>query len=302
MNLLISDKIATPAIDLLKEKGINLDYLPDISSQILIEKIALFDGLIVRSRTKVTADVISAGKNLKIIGRAGSGVDNIDIEAAKKRKITVVNTPEANSEAVAELTIGLIINLIRHIHKAHESMKRGEWEKKMFSGTEISGKKVGIIGYGHIGKKVARILSSFGAEILYFGISERNANYETIFSSADIISIHLPLNKQTQNLIDKKFLSMMKKDAYLINTSRGKVMDEDYFYGMLVENKIKGAALDVFWEEPLPSDSKWRKLSNVILTPHIGAATSEALTKAGMCVAEDILRVVNHQKPLYRVI
>jgi len=277
--VLIADKIDEKILTSLKQESIFFNYQPEINSKDLLKIISLYQGLIVRSRTKVTEEVIKAGKNLQVIGRVGSGLDNIDVVSAKKHKIKIVNASDSNTNAVAELTIALILSLLRNLSKAHTSMSQGLWLKKELIGLELSGKTVGIIGYGHIGKKVAKLVRSFGAQIYFYSRSKKNTSLKNLFQKSDIISLHLPLTSQTEKLVNKKFLSLMKPTSFLINSGRGEVIDEKDLYDFLVTKKIAGAALDVFWQEPLPPNSPWRKMPNVILTPHIGASTNEALKK-----------------------
>lgn len=297
MKVLVSDKINEQSLALLKDKGINYDYLPEITPGELRTSIVNYSALIVRSRTKVTKDIIKAGVNLKVIGRVGSGVDNIDMEAVRKRKITVVNAPAANSQAVAELTISLMLNLLRKLDKAHSSMREGLWLKKELAGQELNGKTVGIIGYGNIGQKVQRLVEAFGANVLFYSRSRNNCTLEELFQKSDIITVHLALTPETRRIIDKKLLSLMKPTAYIINTARGEIIDEESLFAMLNSKKIAGAALDVFTQEPLSPDSRWRKLDNCILTPHIGASTKEALKRASLTVVEDIVKVLADKKP-----
>lgn len=296
MKVLISDKINEFVFTSFQLKNIDYDYLPEITPQDLLLKIKDYQALIVRSRTKVTKEIISAGQNLKIIGRVGSGVDNIDTEAAKSRKIIVVNAPDANSQAVAELTIGLILSLLRHIPKAVTSMKNGLWLKKELGGSELSGKTVGIVGYGHVGKKIESIMRAFGAHPLIYSRSFQTSTLDHLFEVSDFVTLHLTLSPKTKGLVDGKLLGMMKPTAYLINASRGEIIDEEALYDILDNDKIAGCALDVFWQEPLPVDSRWRKLDNVILTPHIGASTKEALKKGTETVIQDIITVLKGGK------
>ena len=293
MKILICDKISEAAISLLKENNIDFDYNPEISAEELLKVIPNYQALVVRSRTKVTRDIVLAGKNLQIIGRVGTGVDNIDVATAKQHNILVVNAPDANSQAVVELTLGLILSLLRHIPKAVSSMKEGLWLKKELSGTELSGKTVGIVGYGHIGKKMELLARAFGARPLIFSRSFKTTTLEELFAKSDIITLHISATPETKKLVNENLLSLMKPTAYLINTSRGEIIDEEALYNALKDKKIAGAALDVYSQEPLPIDSKWRKLDNVILTSHIGAATKEALTRASITVIRDIIKVLN---------
>jgi len=302
MKILISDKITESALSLLKDSQIDFDYQPEVSFAELTASIPLYDALIVRSRTKVVKEIIDRGKNLKIIGRVGSGVDNIDTEAAQNKHIIVVNAPDANSEAVAELTIGLMLSLLRKLNRAFSSMKEGLWLKKELGGSELCGKTVGIVGYGHIGKKVARLVSAFGANVLVYSRSHQTCTKEELFKQSDIITFHLALNNETKGFINKELITLMKPTAFIINASRGEILDEETLYQMLAEKKIAGAALDVFWQEPLPVESRWRKLDNVILTPHIGASTKEALVRASITVLHDVINVLKGGKPQNQVL
>lgn len=297
MNVLISDKINEQSLTLLKDNGVNYDYLPEITPDQLKTSIINYSALVVRSRTKVTREIIEAGKNLKVIGRVGSGMDNIDMESARKRKIIVVNAPAANSQAVAELTIGLMLSLLRKLDKAYSSMREGLWLKKELTGQELNGKTVGIVGYGNIGQKVQRIVEAFGAKVLYFSRSKKNCTLEELFQKSDIITIHLVLTSETKGLINNKLLSLMKPSGYIINAARGEIVDEEALFDLLDNKKIAGAALDVYSSEPLPADSKWRKLTNCLLTPHLGASTREALKRASLTVAADIVKVIKGKIP-----
>ena len=301
MKVLICDPINREAIEFLKRNGIEAVFKPEISFSDLKGEVKQFDAILVRSRTKVTKEIIANGKNLKVVGRVGSGYDNIDIQACRESKITVINAPEANSQAVAEMTVGFIISLIRKMEPAFSSMRSGGWIKNSIWGRELNGLTVGIIGYGYVGKRVVELLKAFGCRILIFSKKFRTSTLEEIFTNSDIVSLHLALNSQTSGFIDKRLLVKMKKDSYLINIARGKVINEDDLYEILQQRRIAGAALDVFWEEPLPAGSRWRKLENVILTPHIGAATNEALKRAGLTVAEDIVRINRGENPKYEV-
>ncbi len=293
--VLIADKIDQKVLDSFKQKSISFDYQPVITPEDLLKIIPKYQGLMVRSRTKVTGEIIEAGKNLKVIGRVGSGLDNIDVNVAHKNKINVVNAPGANANAVAELTIASILSLLRPLEKGHSSMRTGLWLKKELKGGELRGKTVGIVGFGHIGKIVKRILDAFGVETLIFSRKKKTASLKKLFQNSDIVTIHLSLNPHTEKLINKKLFSLMKPSAYLVNFSRGKVIDEKDLYDILSAKKIKGAALDVYWQEPLENDSPWRKLDNVLLTPHIGASTEEALTLATKQVVEQVIKILSRK-------
>lgn len=291
-NILIADKIDKSVVDRISNPKFSFNYQPEITPQELIKIIPEYQGLIVRSRTKVTAEIIDKGHVLKIIGRVGSGLDNIDINEAKKRKIVVINSPDSNSKSVMELTLGLILSLLRKLSFSYLSMTQGLWLKRDFKGQELEDKKVGVIGFGHVGKSVTKILTAFGAKVDYYSRSKKTNSLKYIFKHSDIITVHLPLNNATKNLINNDLLSLMKPTSFFVNTSRGGVVEEKALFKLLQEKKIAGAALDVFWQEPLPPTSPWRKLSNVILTPHIGASTNEALEKGTKTVIDEIIKII----------
>ena len=302
MKILICDPCESEVTDFLKKNKIEIIYNPQISSQELITEVSKYEGLLVRSRTKVTSEIIKKGKSLRFIGRIGAGVDNIDIEECRRQKILVVNAPFSNSQSVAELTVGLIISLLRKINIADNSMKTGAWIKNEIKGCELSGKTVGIIGYGNIGKKVAEILKVFDCKLLIYSKSNKNTSLANLFSKSDIVTVHTKLTVETRGLIDKKLLGLMKKESYFLNISRGEIVKEDDLYDVLFHEKIAGVALDVYLQEPLPEDSRWRKLNNVILTPHIAGSTIEAMKRAGLTVAADIVRISKGETPKFKVI
>lgn len=297
MKVLISDKIDDSSLSIFSENNIPYDYQPEITPVDLTAVISDYEALMVRSRTKVTKEIIEKGKKLQIIGRVGSGVDNIDMDAARKRKIIVVNARDANSQAVAEHTVGLMLAVLRQYQKAFSSMREGFWLKKELSGGEISGKTVGILGYGNIGKKVEQLAECFGAKVIVHSRSLQTADLKELFVRSDILTIHLALNHKTKGYVTKDLLDLMRPSSMLINTSRGEIIDEEALYERLASKKIRGAALDVFSTEPLSVDSKLRKLDNLVLTPHIGASTCEALARASLTVAEDLVRFAKGEKP-----
>lgn len=290
MKILICDPIHHEAIDYLKKSAVDVIYLPEITPDQLIKKIAGFEALVVRGRTKITSEVIQQGINLKIIGRVGTGVDNIDIDEAKRKNILIINAPGANAQAVAELTLGLMLSLLRKIPKADYSIKKGEWAKKELKGEELHGKKVGIIGFGNIGRRVARAVEAFGASVLTHNRDNDENNLNILLKESDIVSIHCVLTEETKSMINADRLSLMKKSAYLINCARAEIIDEEALYTALETNQIKGAALDVFWDEPLPKNSPWLNLDNVILSPHIGGQTIEASQSASIIIAENLVK------------
>jgi len=289
-------------MEYLKENGFDIEYKPEITAGELKSLIENFQVLLVRSRTKVTGEIINGCRQLKIIGRIGSGYDNIDLESCLKKKIKVINAPDANSQSVAELTVGLMITLLRKLETAFTSMRKGYWLKDELWGNELSGKTVGIVGYGYVGRRVGRILKSFKCNLLIYSRSFKTASLEELFSKSDIITLHPALTSRTEKMINNDLLSKMKRRALIINISRGKIIDENALFYHLKNKLIQGAALDVFTYEPLQKDNRWRTLSNVILTPHIGAATEEALIRASMTVAEDLVRIIKGHKARYSVI
>ena len=303
MRILIADKISDEAIQLLKTSHFDYEFKPEISAEELLLSIGNFDALIVRSRTKVSKDVIASGKNLKIIGRAGVGVDNIDVEAAKSRKIPVLNTPNALTNAVAEFTLGLMLSLARKIPAADFSTKDGKWEKSKYHGTKLKGKIYGTIGIGKIGQKVAELSKAFGMQIvandvipippeLISRLSIRVSTQEEVFSLSDYVDIHVPLTPETENLANYSKFRLMKKTAFLINTSRGKVVNEKDLLRALNEKVIAGAALDVFEAEP-PTSMELIKNENVIATPHIAGQSAEAQSAAGTEIVELVMRALS---------
>ena len=283
--ILISDAMDNIASEILLKNNLDVETKTDLSPEELKNIIANYDGLIVRSATKVTSDIIEAATNLKIIGRAGAGVDNIDVETAKIKNIIVMNTPGGNTNATAEHTIGLIFALLRKIPSANETTHKGLWEKKKMKGNELKGKKIGIVGFGNVGKRVAEISNALGMKVSiyssYFNSIKDDfkkyvsSDLKNILLNSDIISFHCKPNKDGSSIITKDNFNMMKKNCILVNTARGGLINEADLIQALKNNVIKGAALDVFNKEPL-EDSKLFNLENLILTPHIAASTDEA--------------------------
>jgi len=301
--ILVADRISDDALQLLKSSKFEYEFKPEISALDLIEEIQNFEGLIVRSRTKVTKEVIASGQKLKVIGRAGVGVDNIDIEAAKARNISVLNTPNALTNAVAELTLALMLDLGRKIPAADSSMKEHKWEKTKFVGTELKGKTYGTIGIGKIGQRVAELSRAFGMQIaandvipippeLVKRLDIRVCTPEDIFTIADYVDLHVPLTPETENLANYAKFKLMKKTAFLINTSRGKVVNEKDLLRALDEKLIAGAALDVFEVEP-PTLFDLVKRENFVATPHIAGQTLEAQSAAGTEIVELVMKALN---------
>ena len=301
MKVLISDAIAENAINILKSEGIEFDYKPEITPEELKETIKDYEGIIVRSRTKVRKEVIEVAKKLKVIGRAGVGLDNIDLVAAEEKGITVVNTPGATSISVAELTIGLMLSLLRFIPKAHISTYQGKWEKKKFKGRELYGKTLGLIGIGRIGKEVGKRCRAFGMKIIaYDPYIDKNdiailVSLDELLEKSDVISIHTPLTPETKHFINKEIFDKMKQDAILINCARGGIVDEDALYEALKSGKISGAAMDVYEKEP-PGEHKLFTLDNFVATPHIGAQAKEGQVRAGQEIAKKVAEILKGEK------
>lgn len=298
--ILVCDKISDEGIKLFNlEDDFEVDVKIGLKEDELVKIIPLYDAMIVRSATKVTRKIIEAAERLKVIGRAGTGVDNIDVEAATEKGIIVMNTPGANTVAAAEHAISMLMAIARKIPQADASMKQGKWEKKKFMGTEIRDKVLGIIGIGRIGSYVAKMAQGLNMEVIAYDpyISEdaarslgvRLVSLDELLESSDFISIHTPLTPETKYMIDKEALMKMKPTAYLINCARGGIVKEDDLCEVLSAGRIAGAALDVFEEEPLPPGHPLTKLDNVVLTPHIGASTREAQEVVAIAIAQQII-------------
>ena len=303
--VLISDSLDNIASEILKKNNISVDTKTNLSPEELKKIIDNYDGLIIRSATKVRKDLIDSLSNLKIIGRAGAGVDNVDVEAAKNKNIIVMNTPGGNTNATAEHTIGLIFALLRKITAANETTHKGLWEKKKLKGNEIKGKKIGIVGFGNVGKRVAEISNVLGMHVSIFSsyfktIKDSYPEYNScsideIIKDSDIISFHCKPNKDGNPIMNKNHLSLMKKNCIIINTARGNLVDEDDLKNALEKKEIKGAALDVFKNEPL-EESGFYNLDNIILTPHIAASTDEAQIVVAEMVANQFVEFFNNNK------
>jgi len=294
--ILIADPLNDRASAILKEGGLNTDTQPGLSEAQLCQIIGDYDGLIVRSATTVTPKVISAGRKLKVIGRAGVGVDNIDLKAATAAGIIVQNTPLGNITSAAEHAIALLFSHARNIPRADREMKAGKWGKKGLTGVELSGKTIGIMGMGKVGGIVAKVALALDMTILVFDpyLTDRKAeelrvtktDLDTLLKESDFITVHTPLTAETKNLINADKMKLMKKSVRIINAARGGIVNEKDLFDALKNGTIAGAALDVFETEPLAADSPLRSLDNTVLTPHLGASTEEAQER----VAEDIAK------------
>ncbi len=301
MKILVSDPLSQKGLELLRQHA-RVDQQLDHSPGELQRIIGDYDALIVRSSTQVTREIIEAGRSLKVIGRAGVGVDNIDLPAATEKGIIVVNVPEANTVSAAELTLALLVSLARNIPGANYSVKQGAWAREHFLGIELNRKTLGIVGLGHVGSEVGRRARALGMHLLCSDpyISAEHAakigveivTLDYLLQHSDFISLHVPLMPATRYLIGAPELALMKPGAMLINCARGGIVDEAALYSALVEKKIAGAALDVFEDEP-PQDSPLLELENVIATPHLGALTREAQTNVALQVAEQVLKALS---------
>lgn len=279
---------------------------PGITAEDLLKVVGEYDALIVRGRTKVTPEVFAAGKKLKVVGRAGVGVDNINLPAAKESKVTVVNSPLATTVAVAELTMGLMLSSVREIARADASMKAGKWLKKEFEGAELCGKTLGVIGFGRIGSAVAARAKAFEMKILAYDplisadeIKKRGgepATLDEIYQNADFITMHMPLTADSKGMLNAEAFGKMKQGVYIVCAARGGVIDEAALLDALNSGKVAGAALDVFSAEP-PGLTDLVAHPKVTCTPHIGAQTVEAQTRAANDIAEEVLNALN-DKPL----
>ena len=301
MKILVCDPISDDAVKLLRQsRDVVSDYRPDITAAQLLEVVKDYEGLILRSRTKITREVIFGASRLKVIGRAGVGIDNIDASAASERNVKILNTPDALTNAVAEFTVGLMLDLARQIPRADASIRKGEWSKSAFNGIELRGRTYGTIGIGRIGQKVAEIAYAFGMKImandiipipkiLIENLDVVISTQDQVFEQADFVDLHVPLTPETEHLVNYEKLRRMKKTSFLINTSRGKVVDEKGLLRALNEGLISGAALDVFEIEPL-ARSDLLENEKVVITPHIAGQTEEAQLKAGIQVVEEVLK------------
>lgn len=290
--ILVADLLNKKAMEELQGiKNFEVSVKTGMNEDELSKTIPPFEAIVVRSSTKVTKKVIDSAENLKIIVRAGIGLDNIDSKSAEEKGIKVANTPTATSISVAELTLGLMLSLARRISYADRSMKEHRWEKKTLEGTELYGKTLGIIGFGRIGREVAKRARAFGMEIIAYDVIRipdpdvKQVEKEELLRNADYITIHVPLTEQTKGMIGKKEFEIMKNGAYIVNIARGGVVDEKALLEALNSGKVKGAGLDVFEKEP-PEDFSLIDHPNVVCTPHIGAAAEEGQERAGFEVVK----------------
>ncbi len=301
-SVLICDKVDPVLNKILSENGLQVTYEPEITPEQIQEKIDKFNIVIVRSRTKITKEIIEKAKNCKIIARVGVGLDNIDLDAAKVKNIRVINAVEGAMTAVAEQVLGLMLSLARNIARADREIRNGNWLKKELMGTELKGKYLGIVGLGNIGKRLGRLAKGLNMNIIGYDVIPIDEEFakevglmktdlDTLLQSSDYVSLHVPLLDSTYHMIDAQKLAIMKSTAKIINTSRGGVIDEKALYDAIKNGNLGGAALDVFEKEPA-TDSPLATLPNVILTPHIGAQTKEAQSLAANVIAEKIIQIL----------
>lgn len=304
--ILITDKIHPRCVEILQQNSFEVDYNPELPHEKIVSTIKNYNVLLVRSATQVNSKIIENGTNLELIGRAGAGVDNIDIEAATRKGILVMNTPGGNTISAAEHTMAMIMSLCRNIPQANQSMKEGKWEKKKFSGMELSSKTLGVVGLGKIGKEVAQRAAAFEMKIIAFDpflsndIAEQLGielvTLDELFYRSDVITFHVPLSSETKDLINEKNLSELKKGVKIINCARGGVVNENAVLKGIEDGIISGAAFDVFIEEP-PKDLSLVKNDKVICTPHLAASTDEAQEKVAIQLAEQIVSYYNGGSP-----
>ncbi|HTT71782.1 MAG TPA: phosphoglycerate dehydrogenase [Anaeromyxobacteraceae bacterium] len=297
--VLVSDDLSTDGIEIMKSGGLSVDVRVGQKPEELQKIIGEYDGLAVRSATKVNAALLERAGRLKVVGRAGVGVDNVDIAAATRRGVVVMNTPGGSSTTVAELTLAHMLALARHVAQATASVKGGKWEKKKFQGRELAGKTLGVVGIGSIGSIVVERCRGLKMRVIAYDpfisaeaageLGVTQVSLDELWSQADVISLHVPLTEQTRNLVDEKALARMKKGALIVNCARGGVIDERALASALERGHLGGAALDVFEKEPPPPDHPLFKLDAFVCTPHLGASTEEAQAAVAVAIAEQLV-------------
>jgi len=305
-NVLISDDLSAAGLELLNaDPALKVHLAKKMPRTELLNTIGDFDALIVRSETKVDEEVIAKGSKLKVIGRAGIGVDTIDVDAATRRGIIVMNTPQANTTATCEHTVAMMLALARNIPQADASLHRGEWTRSKYMGVQLQGKTLGVIGLGRIGTQVAKRAQAFGMEIVAFDpyVSEEQArgnkvtlmSLEEVLATADFVTLHSSLTQGSRGLLDEAAIAKMKPGARVINVARGALVDQNALHEALSSGKLAGAALDVFEEEPPPMDHPLFKLPNVVVTPHLGASTAEAQRDVSIQIAEQVIDALHER-------
>jgi D-3-phosphoglycerate dehydrogenase / 2-oxoglutarate reductase len=307
--ILATDKVDPLCISIFKSRGHEIDLIPTLSEEELIKIIPSYDGLVIRSATKVTSKILLASKSMRVIGRAGVGVDNIDISTATKCGIMVMNTPDGNTISTAQLTVSLLCNMARKIPQANSSIKDKQWNTKDYQGIELSGKTIGIIGCGRIGQLVAKLSQTLGMKVLGYDpiltteelmneqLSIEKSSLEKIYTQSDFITIHTPLTTDTRNLLNDETIKMCKKGVGIVNCARGGIVDEDALLRGLESGQVGMAALDVYTvEPPLASSSALLKHKNVVCTPHLGASTEEAQINVARDIAQQMCDVFDQKE------
>jgi D-3-phosphoglycerate dehydrogenase len=309
MKVLICDPVAPATISALQDAGIEVHDRSDITAEQLLQEVAAYDGMVVRSRTRVPKEVIDAATNLKIIVRGGVGLDSIDLKHAASKGVVVRNTPQASSNSVAELALGYMLALARHIPQATMSMTAGEWKKKQLKGTEIAGKTLGLVGFGNIGGLLGQKASALGMDVIFYDVITPpdpgravQVSLDEVLAQSDYISLHVPKLPATTNLLNREAFAKMKDGVYIVNCARGGVVDEDALYDALSSGKVAGAALDVYLDEKvnlgnpklygLKDENGFNK---VVGSPHIGAGTAEGQARVGTEVADILIEFYQEQ-------
>jgi len=304
MKILVSDSLGQGGMDILrKEKNLEVDEKVGLKPEELKKIIGDYDAILIRSATKLTADIIEAGKKLRVIGRAGVGVDNVDLEAATKRGIIVMNTPEGNTISTAELSFSMMMAVARNIPQADAHVKKGEWKRNKFKGTELNGKTLGIVGFGRIGREVAKRANAFNMKVMVFDpfISKESVkqypvefvDVPTLLKNSDFLTFHTPLTKETKNLLNRETFKLCKKGVRIVNCARGGIVDEAALAEALQGGQVAGAAFDVFVTEPPAADHPLLTLPQFICTPHLGAVTEEAQENVALEVAKQVIDALN---------
>ncbi len=303
MKVLACDGIDPAAVKLVRDAGHDVVEAKGLAAPDLLTALKGVHGLMVRSATKVTAEVLAGAPDLRVVVRAGTGLDNVDRVAAEKRGVVVRNTPDANTVSVAEMTFALLLALERHVASAAADLRKGRWEKTRYQGRELAGRTLGVIGFGRIGREVALRARAFSMTVLVFdervhGIPAgfewvHHLERDALLATADVLTLHLPLTQHTRHSISTREFALMKPDAVLVNASRGGVVDEAALYTALTTGKLRGAAVDVFEKEPAPADHPLLGVANVLPLPHLGASTAEAQRRAGTDAAMALIEVLS---------
>ncbi len=303
--VLIADNVADVVFDIFNKNSIPYEQKVGLTEEELAEEIKNYEGLVIRSAVTVTKKILENANNLKVIGRPGVGVDNVDLQTATDKKIVVMNTPLGNVQATAELTMGIIHSLLRKIHLANQSMHNKKWEKKNFVGSELFGRTIGIVGFGNVGKKISEFSHAYGMKVLVNSASlskdnektykVSNSSFEELIKVSDIITFHNKLSEKSKYMINSESLKLIKHDAIVVNCARGGVVNEDAVKQALLNNELGGYGCDVYESEP-QKDSIFAGMENVVMTPHIGAGTKEAQEKVAVQIAEQISNFFKNNK------